>query len=383
MMSEKAKYFQSRADGRNYISKLFTYNARDLVGKRNVIMVMEGTEDQSIGHIDGALCLRISGITRKTQVTAVVTQDEKKIVRVTLQKFQSRTDGSYQGYEQDSFTFRDSEFERLVTFLNQIKFIDLSNEDGFRIDDISTRGGRKAIIDASDLAIVERVLKLKSDEREIMLRSLSGSLSTHEINLLLGRKQALEEFERQIDSGEWAEKDWQEFFEKQSWIFGYGLDYRIMRQFDREATTAAGGSDNRNKPVVDFLTTFTDYTALVEIKLPSTQIFINRAGRAGTRQFSSQFMGAVSQILEQKAEWLAFAASGEHYNRQGYKLEARTRNAKAILVIGRNADLIVDGNDRETNVLRDTFELFRRETRNIDIVTYDELLERARFIARD
>jgi hypothetical protein len=33
-------------------------------------------------------------------------------------------------------------------------------------------------------------------------------------------------------------------------------------------------------------------------------------------------------------------------------------------------------------VKADTFELFRRECRSIDIVTFDELLERARFIAR-
>ena len=382
-MTDGAEYFQSRLDGRNYISKMFTYDARDLVGERNVIMVMEGTEDQILGHIDGALCLRISGLKRKTQVTAVVTQDEKKVTRLTLQKFQSRNDGSVQGYAEDSFTFRADEFDRLVNFLDQIKFIDLSNKERFRIDDISTGKGRKAIIDASDVQIVERIRALTFEDREAVLRSLSESLSTREVNLLLGRRQALEKFEQQIDGTEWAERNWQDFFEKQQWIFGYGLDYRILRQFDREATMAAGGMDNRNRPVADFLTTFTDYTALVEIKLPSTPIFANKGGRAGTRQFSSQFMSAVSQILEQKAEWLSFAASGEHFNRQGQKLEARTRNAKAILVMGRSSELVLDGNQRETNVLRDTFELFRQQMRSIDIVTYDELLERARFIARD
>jgi hypothetical protein len=382
-MNDEADYFRMRVEGRTYISKIFTYGAQDTVGKRNVTMVLDGTEDLRLAEIDGALCLRLTGQKRRTQVTATVTHDDNQIARLTFQKFQSRVDGSYQSSAQDTFTFRDGEFASLLGFLNQIKFIDLSNEQGFKIDDLSQGSGRKAIIDSSDVQIVESIRGLDKDQRVAVLKSLSGSLSLQEINLLLGRKQALEEFERQIEAMDWAERDWQEFFEKQSWIFGYGLDYRIMRQFDRESTTAAGGSDNRNRPVVDFLTTFTDYTALVELKLPSTPIFANRAGRAGTRQFSSQFMGAVSQILEQKAEWLAFAASGEHYNRDGRKLEARTRNAKAILVVGRNSDLVAEGDDRETNVLRDTFELFRRETRTIDIVTYDELLERARFIARD
>lgn len=92
----------------------------------------------------------------------------------------------------------------------------------------------------------------------------------------------------------------------------------------------------------------------------------------------------MSQILEQKAEWLAFAGSGEHFTRDGSRrLEARTRNAKTILVIGSRAEFEAAGDARNAQVLRDTFELFRRETRSIDIVTFDELLERARFITQD
>ena len=94
-------------------------------------------------------------------------------------------------------------------------------------------------------------------------------------------------------------------------------------------------------------------------------------------------MSAVSQIIEQKAEWLSFAQTGEHYNKSGGEvLTARTRNAKSILVIGARSEFLRSENPRTTNVMRDTFELFRRENRSIDIVTFDELLERARFITR-
>lgn len=158
-----------------------------------------------------------------------------------------------------------------------------------------------------------------------------------------------------------------------------------MRQFDREMTVGGGGSDNKNKPVIDFLMSFTDYTVLVEIKRPNTQIFkASRGGRAGTWEFSPEFMSAVSQITEQKAEWLSFAQTGEHYNKSGTELlTARTRNARSILVIGSREEFSRSENPRDTNVMRDTFELFRREIRSIDIVTFDELLERARFITRN
>ncbi len=95
-------------------------------------------------------------------------------------------------------------------------------------------------------------------------------------------------------------------------------------------------------------------------------------------------MSAVSQILEQKAEWSGFAGTGEHFSRDGARqLEARTRNAKTILVIGSRSEFEEAADLREARVMRDTFELFRRETSSIDIVTFDEILERARFITRD
>lgn len=200
--------------------------------------------------------------------------------------------------------------------------------------------------------------------------------------MLLGRREGLKEFAEHIRACDWTEPEWQDFFDREQWVFGYGLDYRIMRQFDREMVVGSGGgTDNRNKPIVDFLGAFTDYTVLVEIKRPDTRIFKTaKGGRAGTWEFSSEFTSAVSQIIQQKAEWLSFARSGDHWNKDGQKLEARTRNAKSVLVIGSLREF--SGDDRDAHIMRDTFELFRRENRTIDILTFDEMLERASFITR-
>lgn len=76
---------------------------------------------------------------------------------LSFQTFQSRSGDWYEGYDKHEFTFRDDEFDRLLSFLNQIQFVDLSNRERFSIQDISTTAGPKAIIDASDRGIVERV----------------------------------------------------------------------------------------------------------------------------------------------------------------------------------------------------------------------------------
>lgn len=385
MVDEDAKYFQLRKEGKIYLSKVFSRDAVTDQRRRLVHAVFDGTERAVAGEVEGALCLRLTGDQRKTQVTALVSQDDAGIKRVTLQTFKSRAGDWYQAYEKDAFTFRPDELEKLLEFLNRIKFIDLSNEDRFQIEDLSEAAGPKVITDATDRALIGKIKKLSAEERERLFRSFSDDLTQEEINLLLGRRQALEQFDTQLGSGIWSEANWQNFFEAQNWVFGYGLDYRIMRQFDREMVVGAGGMDNREKPTVDFLMNFTDYTVLVEIKRPNTPIFQSRkAARAGTWRFSPDFMDAISQVLEQKAEWLSAAQSGEHFNKAGTsRLEARTRDAKTILVIGNTAEFSQSGNPREANIKRDTFELFRRDTRSIEIITFDELFERARFIIKE
>jgi hypothetical protein len=384
MHDDDARFFELRKEGKTYFSKVFTHGAISPERRRLAHAVFEGTERAVVGEVEGAMCLRLTGDQRKTQVTALVSQDDAAIRRVTLQTFKSRASGWYMGNEKDAFTFRSDEFERLLEFLDRIKFIDLSNEARFQVEDISVSAGPKIITDASDRSLLSKIKQLDDAQREHLFRSLHADLTPEEINLLLGRRQALEAFEARLGAGDWTEGHWQDFFERQSWVFGYGLDYRIMRPFDREMVVGAAGTDNRDKPTVDFLTTFTDYTVLVEIKRPDTFIFQSRkSGRSGTWRFSVDFMDAVSQVLEQKAEWLSAAQSIGGFDKSGRRrLEARTRDAKTILIIGNRSEFDQSDNLRDAAIKRDTFELFRRDTRNLDILTFDELFDRAKFITK-
>ena len=158
-----------------------------------------------------------------------------------------------------------------------------------------------------------------------------------------------------------------------------------MRLFDREMAVGQGGVSNQGKPVVDYLGKFNEYTTLVEIKTPDTPIFrSSQKIRSGVAGFSTDFIDAVSQILEQKAEWLSFGQTDSHLDKSGtQRLEQRTKDTKVVLVIGNKSSFEADGNIRDRQIRLDTFELFRRDHRNIEIVTFDELHERAKFIQKD
>src|SRR5260370_36783210 len=114
-MSDEGEYefFKLRKQAKTYITKVFTFNQLNPERVRQVRMVIEGSDRVHLGEIEGAMCLRLTGNARKTQVSALITQDEKKIKRLTLQSFKSRAGGWIQAVEKDEFTFRADEFTRL------------------------------------------------------------------------------------------------------------------------------------------------------------------------------------------------------------------------------------------------------------------------------
>jgi hypothetical protein len=374
-----ADFFNLRKEGKIFISKAFKFSQDAKEESRNVVMVFENSDIVLAGEINGVLTLRQSP-KKKQQVAVLISQDDKKIKRLTLQRFDERKSGVVSTGEH-SFSFRGDEFSKLIAFLKAIQFIDFSNTGNFQIEDLSTNTGNKALIDSSEKNIIKILKSVNGEERINLLQKIRNDLTKKDIDILLGRKDALEIFKYHIAKEDWSEKDWQQFFNEQKWIFGYGLDYRILSQFDRDMNVSSTGTDNKEKATVDFLMTFTDFTATVEIKKPATQIFDKTKNRSGAWGFHTDFIGAISQVLEQKAEWHILGQQNNLYNKEGNeKLEKRTRDAKAILLIGNKAEFVNLENKREKEIKQDTFELFRRGSRNIEVITYDELLERANFI---
>lgn len=88
-MSDETEYdfFKLRKQAKTYISKVFTFSELNTERVRQVRMVIEGNDRVHLGEIEGAMCLRLTGNVRKTQVSALVTQDNKGIKRLTIQTF--------------------------------------------------------------------------------------------------------------------------------------------------------------------------------------------------------------------------------------------------------------------------------------------------------
>jgi hypothetical protein len=110
-------------------------------------------------------------------------------------------------------------------------------------------------------------------------------------------------------------------------------------------------------------------------------LFKNSQNRAGCWKLSPELLDSYSQILEQKACGEIKVEQKELFDEDGKTITQRACDSKTFLIIGSLTDLEESkGSDKEKKIKLKTFELFRRDSRNVEIITYDELYERAKFI---
>lgn len=189
------------------------------------------------------------------------------------------------------------------------------------------------------------------------------------------RSDAVETFRRELEADDWDEPHWQRFFEENTWIFGLGLSYHFLPMI--QARPAVGGTDASRTGGQEsdaMLATGGDlrFTVLVEIKRPDTSLIGGRY-RNHVYELGDDLVGGVAQVQGECHRW---SVEGSQHTQNRDWLESQRIYAvqpKGILVVGKTGDL---GDDRDK---WSTFELFRRNTLNPDILTYDELLARAEF----
>jgi hypothetical protein len=192
------------------------------------------------------------------------------------------------------------------------------------------------------------------------------------------RQRALSTFGQHLKSQDWSEPQWEDFFWANQWIFGYGLRYQFLGLEQRQANYGGESYRGSGKQRGEFLARsagYESFTVVVEIKKPQTPIFAEREYRSGVPGFSQEFIGGVSQAQVNSRTW-----DTEGSQRIGDRelLEDRrvfTVAPLSILVIGSLNQL---GKAHR----RQSFQLFRRNVHNPDILTFDELFARAKYIVQ-
>ncbi len=279
-------------------------------------------------------------------------------------------------------------FAQLKEFLRFISEIDLKGITARRLKILDDQE-----LDYDSIRSVKTLLSKEGGAELVETLINEGIISSKDIVNTSFRKRGLQYFKNlKDDPNYWKtyaaennislhseEKVWQFFFEKNEWIFGYGLDYRFQQILQREVHLSDQELDGSNAVIGDYLLGDKFFTTFIELKKPSTPLFANEKNRSNSWRLSNELIDSVSQILEHKASGLIRLDNKQYIN--GEPLEQKAYDSKVILIIGNWAELENSSSTQEKNIKQKTFELFRRDSRNIEILTFDELYERACFIA--
>ncbi len=260
-------------------------------------------------------------------------------------------------------------FWKLITFLGSLKEVDIPKESF-------------SLVSHDEAEIVSALRERDSSSLASIIKQLAQvpgvSLSHRDINQLLKRKEKLSEFENGLIGHPGEEAWWQSFFEENKWIFGYGLNYQILRQEQSQPNYGGTGIDGRGGRKGDYLlSTLGDinFTVLVEIKKPNSRLLQGtKPMRSGAWSLSRDLTDAISQIEANVSEWIESGAKQNENRDRFEQREIHTVQPKGIVVIGSLSEVKDDRNKRET------FQRFRKSIHGIDIITFDELCERAKFI---
>ena len=154
-------------------------------------------------------------------------------------------------------------------------------------------------------------------------------------------------------------------------VYAISQVFAVPLVFIQEAAYVGGMSiDRRNAKLVDYL--FSQESSreavLVEIKTPATKLL---AKYRGTYRPSPELSGAVMQVLDYRGTLSKNLTSVV----EGSVHQLNVFSPKCVVVIG-NGALELD-NDHK----RRAFELFRSNSKDVEIVTYDELFRKIEVLA--
>jgi hypothetical protein len=188
------------------------------------------------------------------------------------------------------------------------------------------------------------------------------------------RVRAVNDFAHHMEAGDWSESDWQSFFEAETWIFGHGLAYQFLDLITGQPAYGGVGVNRRGLQLGDYLMASratARFTVLVEIKRPDADLLRGEYRGAEVYDVGRDVAGGVAQVQNACRTWVIEGSTAEA-NRDLLG-DIETFEPRGILVIGDTAQLT-------TLQQRRSLELFRRQLTNPEIITFDELLARARFM---
>ena len=379
-MRDEAEIHNNKLTGKTYISP----RVKTEQGPLRIASKVIDSEGLHYATVKKEVVLRRTESGR-TEIIAKFMEDGRGLTVVTLQAFNGNT-----GNPQNThFSFVAGEIPKLLTFFENIAAVEFKDGDKVNITDSELRKLTLSKAQAS---------RLVSENQAVFTEAIESALTKEDVVALGYRKKQVQTFGRLLTERDYFDQVkqakeirgdealWQMFFEKNQWIFGYGLSYFFVTGFEnRKLEQVVEGHNllNHGKRADGLMKTrgIINSLCFVEIKTHQTKLLENSAYRVGCWAPSKDLSGAVAQVQGTVAAAMQrlygmFRLNHEDGTPTGE--EVFNFRPKAFIVIGSLSEFVSEhGVNNEQ--LR-SFEIYRNSLTGIDILTFDELHERSKFI---
>ena len=214
------KHFKNKLAGKTYISRRIDKENQKPIRIASKVGVIE--ETQHFAYEKGELIIRITP-GYKFEYKATFTEDDRGISVLTIQRYDALTGTPHRL----NFSFLPKEIDMLLNFITNIKLINFPDSGKINLTDEELR---------NLIASPNQVRRLIANNSELVAEIVRSDITTEDVVALGYRREQLMRFERLLYERDYfdSEKDqagttdeglWQDFFERNTWIFGYGLSY--------------------------------------------------------------------------------------------------------------------------------------------------------------
>lgn len=183
--------------------------------------------------------------------------------------------------------------------------------------------------------------------------------------------QLISEFEYMLQKN-LAESKWQAFFKANPFILGLAFPYPVIL-FQDQASVGGTTLRGNGESIVDFLMMqrFTGNLALIEIKRPSTLLVEPKAYRGDMHAPHRDLTASMAQVLDQRAQLLHHFATKKSQDKA--LTDVHVSSVYCIVVVGTLPADVAQ--------IR-SLDIFRHSSKDVSVVTFDELLEKLQELHR-
>lgn len=376
-------YFFGRLNSRTYLSSSYAlglWQSSDFgQPARNIWLVFDQSGSQPLtGNLE--IEEHILTSTARRQIKLQISREAGNVREVVVQKFDSN-----KGRLIDSIRLDRTAAQRLIALVQALPFIPVEGGAAERIDDAAFRAA---------LDTPEAVRRAYESNPARLQDLVAADAEGVDLIAVRARRRALDRFERLLTDGayfaEESKKDggpervWQKLIEANPWILGIGLSGQFLTGWDpaKLEQSVVGKSVRGPGKVTDALLATTGTVrslVFAEIK-PHNVSLVGEKYRSGVYPPSEALVSGVTQA-QQTVHLASLDIEGLLARQLPDGAESiETANflrPRSYLLIGTLAEF--QGLDRFHRRKFESFEMYRRNLFEPEIITYDELLARAQW----